>query len=313
MEDLPTDVERLADLPVGGYVDGLPYLEMRLRMALTGTAAMPTDDVWARALKRLLAHLAENPLPKSEDDADIASDAAGQTPVKAPTDEEIADGAVTPPTDEQITHALSDVETLDIGEWSQIVMASDHPIAALFSDQTIKDIGLGTNGLVKLSEAVEDEYHFAIDIDLGLTDRNVRLTLVGIRIGEQYDWLSAEPTLVDPGTCIAIHDMVRNQIPDLTGGDLWKIMDDGLMLQVERRADGALPDGSEHLHQVGLHHLSLRMDEGAIVITGTAHDAQCIVRSRIVLAGCGETPCLLRCRLSVGGSPYVTAVLLSEM
>jgi len=49
--------------PVGEYVDDPPYLEMRLRMLLTGSAAMPTDKVWAESLKRLLSHLEQHPLP----------------------------------------------------------------------------------------------------------------------------------------------------------------------------------------------------------------------------------------------------------
>jgi hypothetical protein len=55
-----------ADLPVGDYVYDPPYLEMRLRMALTGTAA-PSKEVWSSALRKLLDHLAENPIDREED------------------------------------------------------------------------------------------------------------------------------------------------------------------------------------------------------------------------------------------------------
>lgn len=55
-----------ADLPVGDYVYDPPYLEMRLRMALTGTAS-PSKEVWSSALRGLLDHLAKNPIDGEED------------------------------------------------------------------------------------------------------------------------------------------------------------------------------------------------------------------------------------------------------
>lgn len=42
--------------PVGEYVHTVPYLEMRLRMLLTGTAS-PTEEEWVNALKELLKKL----------------------------------------------------------------------------------------------------------------------------------------------------------------------------------------------------------------------------------------------------------------
>lgn len=316
MEDMPIDIEELGAKPVGDYVNDLPYLKMRLRMALTGTACKSSKKAWAKALQRLLAHLAEHPLPKVDDGHQEPLEWDDGTPIPLPVDPEarpISDGGVTPVTEDQITHALEEIATLDIGDWSQIVMASEHPVAAIFTNQSIRGIELGANHMTKLSEAADEEYHFAIDVSLGLNDHHVRLTLIGVRIGEEYDWRSAEPTLVDPRTCIVIQDMVKDQIPDLSGGDVWKLLDEDLIKQIERRADDTLPDGAEHLHQVGLHHLALRMDVERIVITGTAQNAECIVRSWVVLTGGIETPCLLRCRASVGSTPYLIAVSLSEM
>lgn len=40
----------------GGYVRSSAYLEMRLRMLLTGTNA-PTEEQWADALSKLLSKL----------------------------------------------------------------------------------------------------------------------------------------------------------------------------------------------------------------------------------------------------------------
>jgi hypothetical protein len=45
---------------IGGYVNDSPYLEMRLRMKLTGTAS-PSNEEWASALRTLLTHLGDNP------------------------------------------------------------------------------------------------------------------------------------------------------------------------------------------------------------------------------------------------------------
>jgi hypothetical protein len=47
-----------SDEPVGDYVNDPPYLEMRLRMRLTGTAS-PTPEVWAAALTKLLEGLGD--------------------------------------------------------------------------------------------------------------------------------------------------------------------------------------------------------------------------------------------------------------
>jgi hypothetical protein len=52
----------MSDQEIGGYVTGVPYRLMRLRMLLTGTNA-PTEEEWADALGRLLIHLETNPVP----------------------------------------------------------------------------------------------------------------------------------------------------------------------------------------------------------------------------------------------------------
>jgi hypothetical protein len=44
------------DTVMGGYVNKAPYLEMRLRMRLTGTNA-PTPEQWVEALSKLLDDL----------------------------------------------------------------------------------------------------------------------------------------------------------------------------------------------------------------------------------------------------------------
>jgi hypothetical protein len=56
--------EKDDDLTTGGYVYGVPYREMRLRMLLTGTNA-PTDEQWAEGLGRVLEHLTEYPLDQT--------------------------------------------------------------------------------------------------------------------------------------------------------------------------------------------------------------------------------------------------------
>lgn len=49
-------MKEYSDTPMGGYVNHPSYLEMRLRMLLTGTAS-PSEEQWAKTLKGLLAHL----------------------------------------------------------------------------------------------------------------------------------------------------------------------------------------------------------------------------------------------------------------
>lgn len=53
--------------PMVSYVQTSSYLLMRLRMLLTGTNG-PDDEVWTKALRDLLAHLAENPVPGIPED-----------------------------------------------------------------------------------------------------------------------------------------------------------------------------------------------------------------------------------------------------
>lgn len=44
------------ETPTGDYVNHPAYLEMRLRMKLTGTAS-PTEEAWVEALRALLDRL----------------------------------------------------------------------------------------------------------------------------------------------------------------------------------------------------------------------------------------------------------------
>ena len=44
------------EITLGGYVTGVPYREMRLKILLTGTNA-PTEEAWAAALGNLLEEL----------------------------------------------------------------------------------------------------------------------------------------------------------------------------------------------------------------------------------------------------------------
>jgi hypothetical protein len=58
--------EEPKEILVGGYVTGVPYRLMRLRMLVTGTNA-PTEEQWAEGLGRLLEHLDKFPMEGSTD------------------------------------------------------------------------------------------------------------------------------------------------------------------------------------------------------------------------------------------------------
>jgi hypothetical protein len=60
--DTDSCMKEYQEQPVGGYVNDAGYLEMCLRMAITGTAG-PSNEQWCEGLKKLLAHLQRHPLP----------------------------------------------------------------------------------------------------------------------------------------------------------------------------------------------------------------------------------------------------------
>ncbi len=56
----------MTEVKVGSFTNSVGYLEMMLRMEITGTNA-PTEAEYLAGLKRLLDHLERHPLPKDKE------------------------------------------------------------------------------------------------------------------------------------------------------------------------------------------------------------------------------------------------------
>lgn len=241
-----------ADLPTGGYVYETPYLEMRLRMALTGSAQMPSDDAWAKALSRLLAHLDAHPM-----DAVIEADGAAATTASVAWPE--------------LDHAMEAVRMLHIDDWSDLVMHSQHPIAARFKERTIVGVAVGEHRMVAVLDDPDDSRGpiIALDVDIAFDVGSIGLTVFGNRIGDDYDWHYADLTVRDAD---ARRFAVEKVIAELqTGGpDILDAMESDVRDKLKSR----LPDlGRETDATV----VRLEADAARHAVTGTADDCICVI------------------------------------
>lgn len=237
-------------LTTGEYVHTVPYLEMRLRMALTGDARMPDDATWAKALADLLAHLREHPMqPRSE-------------PASGPTAE---------PCDwEDAQHALSAVRAFDVGEWMELVMASDHPIAGRFDGRTITGVSLGARGMTCLVKRGPKEFDFSLDVDIALDSGSVNLTIAGLRTGDEYQWHFADLTLGEIRARERVLRIARTAIPrhpphiaGLIDKGLWSIIG----LETGGRTDASM--------------IGITVDVDEAVLLGTGENATCIIPGKV--------------------------------
>jgi hypothetical protein len=168
-----------ADLPVGDYVNDPPYLEMRLRMLLTGTAS-PDGRTWGDALKALLAHLAREPVPIAGKD-DHAS-ALTETRV----DE-----------DDLLCRIQAEADIMDLDDdVVPLVMGSDTPIVNRLYGRAIHAAETHRDSLVHLTMDGRGGGTFAVDIELELEDQNVGpkqiLTFFGAYDAASIEWSHAD-------------------------------------------------------------------------------------------------------------------------
>jgi hypothetical protein len=196
----------IGDLPVGGYVDGPDYLLMRLRMLLTGTAS-PDGERWAEALKRLLAHVAANPVPGTP--ADRAADFArawgvGIVDPPAPKDER----------GEREADVGHEIRMLDLDDdLIRLVEGSDTPIVGLMAGRVMDTAAPVPGSFVLLAGRSVSDYDFAVDALIRFEDQGgadqIVLTLFGTRRGSNYDWKWADLSRRSPANEEDARERVR--------------------------------------------------------------------------------------------------------
>lgn len=244
-----------ADLPTGGYVYETPYLEMRLRMALTGSARIPSDDAWAKALSRLLAHLDEHPLEAVVEE--------GTAP------------AATGPGWPELDHAMAAVRSFDVGDWTNLVMASEHPVAGRFEGRVIAGVAVGEYRMVTILDDPDEDRGpaFALDVDIAFDVGSVGLTVFGTRNGDDYDWHYADLTLRDADARRAAIGKAVAELPK-DGPGILAVMEDDLRENLRSR----LPDlGTETDGTV----VRLEVDDARHAVTGTPDDCACVIAAHV--------------------------------
>lgn len=260
------------DPTTGEYVDTVPYLEMRLRMVLTGSAQMPDDATWAKELKRLLAHLREHPM-KAERKPALAACAA-------------------PISWDEMQHALSAVRDLAAWDWTSLVMGSDHPIAARFENARIMGVSLGANRMERLIVHDARRFGFALDVDVAFESGSLNLTVMGTRNGDEYRWHWADPTLADAKARETALDNAVTAIPDHPL-EIGRLLDGGVSAAIDLRVMETGIADAENPPK-----LAIETDVGCVAITGTAKDAFCVIRARITLGAEIAVPAVLCVRVA---------------
>jgi len=198
--------ENPEDVRTGGYVHGTQYLTMRLRMLLTGTAA-PDEATWADALKRLLAHIAANPVPGTPADraADFA-EAWGVRMVDQPK-----------PEDERAEREIDaghEIRMLDLDDdLIRLVEGSDTPIVGLMAGRVMDTAAPVPGSFVLLAGRSVSDYDFAVDALIRFEDQGgadqIVLTLFGTRRGSNYDWKWADLSRRSPANEEDARERVR--------------------------------------------------------------------------------------------------------
>ena len=188
-----------SDLPVGEYVNDPPYLEMRLRMLLTGTAS-PDPRTWGDSLKALLSHLALNPVPIVGKDEDAS----------ALTDRPMDD-------DDLLCRIQAEADILDLDDdVIPLVMGSDTPIVNRLYGRAIRGAETRRNSLVHLTMDGRGGGTFAVDVELDLEDQDTGqkqiLTFFGTYDDVSIEWSHADLSargLPEDETSPAIDQVVR--------------------------------------------------------------------------------------------------------
>lgn len=189
--------QRPEETKTGDYVNGTNYLSMRLRMLLTGTDG-PDEATWADALKRLLAHIAANPVPGTP--AQRASDFAKAWGVRmidppTPTDER----------GEREKDAGDEIRMLDLDDdLIGLVEGSDTPIAGMMVGRIMDTAAPVPGSFVLLAARDVSHYDFVIDALVRFEDQGgseqLVLTLFGTRRGSDYDWKWADLSRRNPAS-----------------------------------------------------------------------------------------------------------------
>lgn len=168
------------DAPVGDYVYEPPYLEMRLRMLLTGSAG-PSDRTWAKALTRLLEHLENHPVP--EEDGKAADETSQYTDTIGTT---------------AFTTALAEeIRLLDLhDDYVPLVMASDTPLVSGLVGRILDWTEIQADTVVDLVRHDDGARIFAVDVVLHFEDADgpptIALTLFGTHRDDAIEWSSAD-------------------------------------------------------------------------------------------------------------------------
>ena len=233
-------IEDLGKLPVGGYVDGPDYLLMRLRMLLTGTAS-PSDENWGEALKRLLVHVAANPVPGApEDRAKAFAEVWGVTMAapSAPVDER----------GEREKDAADEIRMLDLDDdFIPLVQGSDTPLTAMMAGRAMDCASPVPGSFVLLSARMVHDYDFAIDAAIRFEDDTnpdtLVLTLFGSREGSNYHWKWADLSrrAKDPQENAVETDRISGILHVIYGARIREIADDGASAIIEgdaKRGEG---------------------------------------------------------------------------
>lgn len=231
-----------ADLPTGGYVHHPAYLEMRLRMLLTGTAA-PSEEDWTSALKRLLGHLAAHPVPGTSE----ARTEAYAVP-HAPPAPDAVPGRDTAREAERAVPALAEeIRLLDLDDdYVQLVMASDSPVVARLAGRVLDWSEHVPDSLVLLDTDSEGVVHFAVDVALHFEDprspSTETLTLFGSATAGSIRWSHADISARARGRAdlAVLLSCVSDRVSTLTTADVLPRIEGDLKGEIERRSDALL-------------------------------------------------------------------------
>lgn len=270
-ENETMDLHHAIDAPVGDYVNDPPYLEMRLRMLLTGTAS-PTGRAWAESLKRLLDHLEANPVPDAE---------------RALTDERTVP-ADTPTNADAFADDLADeIRMLDLDDdYIPLVMGSDTPLVERMGGRVLDWTEVLTGGIVDLVRRENGTRDFAVEVILHLEDPKgpptIALTLLGTDRKGSIEWSSADLSTHDlpAETRDPMIDRIIGSLGGMGTADLRSVADSDLvdLMQPDRpiimdvRRERVVLTGMEDLHAfVAGASVIVNADGGAVTIPCILH------------------------------------------
>lgn len=272
------------DAPVGDYVYEPPYLEMRLRMLLTGSAS-PSDRTWAKALTRLLDHLGSHPVPDEEGHGDAEAE---------PNNTMNSDA---------FTAVLAhEVRLLDLhDDYVPFVMASDTPLVPRLNSRILDWTEVPADTIVDLLRHEDGTRDFAVDVVLHFEDADdaptLTLTLFGTYRGDSIEWSYADLSNGDipADERSTMTDAIIPFVNAMRCVDLKAVADSDLDDMIEPDASIVVDVRRERIVTTGMEDLRAFIC-GASVIVGTD-------------AGAITIPCIVHGRFE-DGKPTITAVSL---